>query len=56
MKNHLITLLPAIALSLFSAGNAQADGAGDPIGYTKVNAIKNIHGKTATAVYARIRH
>lgn len=34
MKNHLIKLLPAIALSLFSAGNAQTACAGDPIGIT----------------------
>ena len=38
------------------AGNGYMYGAGDPIGYAKVNSVKNIRGNTATAVYARIRH
>ncbi|MDO4533435.1 MAG: RICIN domain-containing protein, partial [Coriobacteriia bacterium] len=37
-------------------GKGYMYGAGDPIGYAKVNAVKNFKGKTATAVYARIRH
>ena len=38
------------------AGNGYMYGAGDPIGYAKVNSIKNIYGNKAKAVYARIRH
>ena len=37
-------------------GRGYMYGAGDPIGYAKVNSIKNIKGKNATAVFARIRH
>ena len=37
-------------------GDGYMYGAGDPIGYTRVNAIRNFKGKKATAVYARIRH
>ncbi|MDO4400441.1 MAG: RICIN domain-containing protein [Coriobacteriia bacterium] len=37
-------------------GKGYMYGAGDPIGYAKVNSIKNIKGKNATAVFARIRH
>lgn len=36
-------------------GNGYMYGAGDPIGYAPVNSIRNIKGKAATAVYARIK-
>jgi len=37
-------------------GHGYMYGAGDPIGYARVDSIKNMKGKTATAVYARIKH
>ena len=40
---------------VFYTGMGYMYGAGDPIGYKAVNAIKNIKGKKAVAVYARIR-
>ena len=36
-------------------GRGYMYGAGDPIGYAKVNSVKNFRGKVATAVYARIK-
>ncbi|MBQ9021664.1 MAG: RICIN domain-containing protein [Eggerthellaceae bacterium] len=41
---------------VFYVGRGYMYGAGDPIGYDRVNAIKNMDGKQAEQIYARITH